>query len=389
MKIATMVRSFITAPVPSDIAYSPASVALAVAEGLTRKGHEVTFFAPEGSSPKTSAVETAGLRPLAKTATELFDLVSTTDLFRDYLPSLYDQRMTREMFERAQNGEFDVLYFHHPESAAPYAKLYPDVPVIYTMHDYLDPVRRQVIEMHLSKNQHFASISDSQRRDAPDLPYIATVYNGIDTDLFSYSDSAEDYLFFAGRIIPDKGAKEAVQVALETGKRLIITGQVPPTAQWYFDEHIKPYLSDKILFLGMIDKEQLAKYYQKALALLVPIQWEEPFGLTMAEAMACGTPVIAFRRGSVPEVVEDGKTGFIVDNTTEMIQAVEKITSIKRKQCREHVENNFSLDRMINQYEYVFSEIIGEASVMPRSKNKLTERLRKLSSKILINHQNK
>jgi len=385
MKIAMMVRAYLASPVPNDIAYSPTGVAIAIADGLTARGHEVTFFGPEGTQLAAN-VETCGVRPLASNAKELFDLVSVTDLFKDYLPSLYDQYMTRAMFERARAGEFNALFFHHPESAAPYATLFPDVPVFYTIHDYLDSTRKQIIEMHHSVNQHFISISNSQRRDAPDLNYAATVYNGIDTDKFAFSDSHEDYLIFAGRIVPEKGLKEAVQVALATEKRLIITGQIHPTSQWYFDEHVKPYLSDKILYLGMIDKDQLVKYYQKALALLVPIQWEEPFGLTMAEAMSCGTPVIAFRRGSVPEVIDDGKTGFIVDNTTAMIEAVHKVGTISRKQCRKHVETRFSLDHMIDNYEKVLVN-----TLRPPKKNgkneakKLILGLKKFSDKLLTN----
>jgi glycosyltransferase involved in cell wall biosynthesis len=261
------------------------------------------------------------------------------------------------MFERAAAGEFDVLIFHHPESAMGFAKLYPTVPVLYILHDYLDEKRRQVIEMHHSANQHFVSISSSQRRDAPDFPYIATVYNGIDTELFSYSDKAEDYLIFAGRIVPEKGVKEAIQVALKTDRRLLIIGQVTPASQWYFDEHIKPHLSDKILYLGMIDKAQLVKYYQKAVALLMPIRWEEPFGLTMAEAMACGTPAIAFKRGSVPEVIEHGKTGFVVDNTAEMIEAIGNVGKINRLDCRRRVEKHFTNTLMIDNYERVLYQL--------------------------------
>jgi len=147
---------------------------------------------------------------------------------------------------------------------------------------------------------------------------------------------------------------------------LFLVGQVLPNYQWYFDEYIKPHLSDRILYLGLIDQEQLKRYYQKAAALLMPIRWEEPFGLTMAEAMACGTPVIAFRRGSVPEVVVDGKTGFIVENTADMTETIENIGKIKRRDCRQHVENHFTLSHMVNQYESVLSSIV--YSTPPKTK---------------------
>ncbi len=381
MKIAMMVRAYLASPVPNDIAYSPTGVAVAIAEGLAAAGHEVTFFGPEGTSLQNVTVETCNLRPVAQTDQQFHDFIATTDLFSDYLPSLYDQRMAKTMFNRAQAGEFDALLFHHPESAMGYAELYPTVKVFYVLHDYLDEHRRHVIEMHHSPNQHFISISNSQRRDAPDLPYAATIYNGIDTELFAYNDQAEDYLMYAGRIVHEKGLREAVKVALKADRRLIITGQLPPTSRWYFDEHIKPHLSDKILYLGMIDKDQLAKYYQKAAALLVPIHWEEPFGLTMAEAMACGTPVIAFRRGSVPEVVIDKKTGYIVDSTAEMIDAVGKIKKLSRYDCRLHVEQHFTTQRMVANYEALLKTHTKQQK--PKTQKNILNGARRISGKIV------
>ncbi len=381
MKIATMVRGFLPSPAPTDVAYSPIGVAISIAEGLAAKGHSVTFFGPEGTNLKTE-IETLCVRPLVKNDQDFNELLSTMDLFQHYVPSLYDQYMVKAMFERAAKGEFDVLLFNHPESAMGYASLYPTVSVVYILHDYLDEKRKQTIEMHQSPNQHFVSISDSQRRDAPDLPYAATIYNGIDIDLFSYCDKAEDYLLYAGRIVPDKGVREAVQVAIRTNKRLLIIGHLPTTSQWYFDEHIKPYLSDKILYLGLIDKIQLAKYYQKALALLMPIQWEEPFGLSMIEAMSCGTPVIAFRRGSVPEVVKDGKTGFIVDSTATMVEAIEKIETINRKDCRTHVEQNFTLEHMVSGYEQVLESFAVKPVKLTPEQSQFIKKVKVLSGKL-------
>lgn len=383
-----MVRSFIETPVPNDIAYSPTTVAIPIAEGLSRKGHEVTFFGPEGTHMRHEVkVETCGIRPLARTANELEDVISVTDMFSDYKLSLYDLRMAREMLERANAGEYDCVIFNHFESVLPLAKLFPSVPIVYILHDYMDEDRRRLIETFDSPNQYFISISNSQRRHAPDLNYYETVYNGINANDYTYEPEPEDYLMFAGRIIPDKGVKEAVQVAQAVGKRLLIAGSLTKSNYWYFDEHIKPHLNDKILFLGMLDREQLIKYYKKASSLLVPIQWEEPFGLTMTEAMACGTPAIAFRRGAVPEVIDDGKTGFIVDNSAEMIMAVEKIGSIKRQDCRNHVAKNFTHEIMADNYERVLSEIIdhccGKEVTKKRRKATFTDEITRLSKKWL------
>jgi len=362
MKIAMMVRAFLETPPPGNVAYSPAIIAQTLAEGLQQRGHTVTFFGPEGTKLAIDTIESYGVRSVAKDQAELDDFVGTADLFGDYRPALYDEYVAKKILERAASGEFDCVLFHHFESAMPLAGLFPNVPVVYVLHDFIDANRREAIEMHSTPNQHFISISDSQRRDAPDLHYAATIYNGIDTDLFTTDGDPEDYLMISGRVTADKGVKEAVQIALQTGRRLLVSGSVSKANQRYFDEHVRPYLSNKILFLGMLDRAQLVKYYQNAAGLLMPVQWQEPFGLAMIEAGACGTPVIAFNRGSVPEVVKDGKTGFIVNNSAEMIMAIEKLPKIKRQDCRDHVVKNFSITRMIDSYETVLRQILQENS---------------------------
>ena len=374
-----MVRGFITTPPQNDIAYSPAGVAKAIAEGLAGKGHAITFFGPEGTTLDNGVVvETCNLRPIASTSIDLEKQIATSDLFSDYRFSLYDAVMARTMLERARGGEFDCVVFNHFESVLPLALLFPSVPIVYILHDNMDEARREVIEAHASSNQFFISISDSQRRNIPDLQYAATVYNGVDTEHFAFSDEHEDYLFMAGRIVPEKGVKEAVQIAQQTKRRLLIAGSLSPQNYWYFDEHIKPFLDDKILFLGMLGRDQLVKYYQKAAAVLTPIQWDEPFGLSMAEANSCGTPVVAFRRGSVPEVVDDGKSGYIVDNSAEMIMAIEKLNKINRKDCAARVRKHFSEEIMVNNYEHVLEEIIDN---WKKPGSKPTKKRKRLSAK--------
>lgn len=387
MKIAMMVRAFLETPVPGNIAYSPAIVAKSVAEGLQSRGHDVTFFGPEGTKLDVSAVETLSLHSVAKSQDDMDEFVGVNDLFKDYLPALYDTYAAKNILKRAADGEFDCVLFNHFESALPIASLFPSVPVVYIVHDFIDGPRREAIELHSSPNQHFISISNSQRRDAPDLNYAATVYNGIDTELFKPDGDPDDYLMISGRVTPDKGVKEAVQIAMQTNRRLLISGQVSKPDYWYFEEYIKPFLNNRILFLGMLDRDQLVKYYQNAAGLLMPIQWQEPFGLAMTEAGACGTPVIAFNRGSVPEVVKDGKTGFIVNNSAEMILAIEKLPSIKRKDCRDHVVKNFSTEKMIDEYEVALTAIVSERPSKPvlpfRSGKAFGKRVRQISRKLL------
>ena len=360
MKIAMMVRSLFTTPVPSGIGYSPTTVATTVAELLQKRGHEITFYGPEGTRLDVTRVETCGLWPLVNNQKEFDEFLSNTDLFHQYLLATNDNIMVKSIMERANQGEFDCVIFNHFESAMSIAGMFPDVPVVHILHDVIDEKRRILIEQNATDNQYFISISENQRNDAPDLNYLATVYNGIDTERFEYNPEPGEYLFFSGRITPDKGVKEAIQVAKATKRQLLIAGPLVQADYAYFEEHIKPHLDDKILYLGMLDKNQLVKYYRRAYALLVPIQWQEPFGLTMIEANACGTPVIAFRKGAVPEVIEDSKNGFIVDNTAEMILAVEQIRSLNRKNCRAHVEKHFTNDHMTAGYEKALKRIIAQ-----------------------------
>ncbi len=372
MRIATMVRAYMPVPCPPDIIYAPIDLALQISEGLIHQGHDVTFYAPNGTRLRIPT-ETTNLRPLVHDLKEFRELLADVGRMSHYVPSLWDQYMAKEMFERARAGEYDALHFHHPEIALSLAGLYPDVPVIYTMHDPFSPWYKEVMELYASPNQHYISISDNQRADAPDLPYAATVYNGIDTDLFTFSEEHDGYLLFTGRIVPEKGVKEAIQVAQQSGQRLLIIGPTYPEYQDYFDTQVKPHLNERVLYLGFMEREHLTKYYQMAKALLFPIQWEEPFGLAMVEAMACGTPVIALRRGSVSEIIKHNKTGFVVDSLAEMAAAVDKLDKINRQDCRAHVEKYFSTAHMVDGYAKAFKKVLQEpkslqpAAVKPKT----------------------
>lgn len=364
MKIAMMVRGYIPAPRPVDMIYAPIDLAVAIAEGLATKGHTVDFYGPLGTklNAPNLTVQTRNLRPLVHDQKETSELFRDTDLLTHYVPGTWDRYLSNEMFERASKGEYDLLHFHHPEIALASAKAVPQVPVVYTLHDPVYPWYREMFELFDTPNQHYISISKNQRRDAPDLRYLSTVHNGINIDEFSFSEEAEDYLLFAGRIVPQKGVKEAVQVAKDTGHRLLIIGPVYPDGQDYFDQYIKPHLSDKILYLGYVEREHMAKYYQKAKALLTPVQWEEPFGLTSIEAMACGTPVISLHRGAAPEIIEQGKTGFVVHSIADMCDAVRKLDTIRRKDCRNHVQKNFCSAKMVDSYEAAFARVLQQSS---------------------------
>jgi len=362
LRIATMVTGHFTTPPPKGIVYAPMDIAVEVSEGLAKKGHLVDFFGPKGTKVNVNKVVTAGLKPLKEPSGEAITRgPNVGDSEVNKIFNLWDQFLIAKMFEEAEKGKYDLLHIHPADRALPLALSHQEIQVFYTLHDPIYPWKAEVFSMFASPNQHYISISDAQRKPAPDLNYAATIYNGIDLSAFPFSESHDDYLLFCGRLQPEKGLAEAVEIARMTGEKLLIIG--PPVTGEYWDKRIAPYLGDKIKYLGFVPREELFKYYQRALAVLVPIQWEEPFGLILAESMACGTPVIAFERGSVPEIVVEGKTGFIIKNNDleAMASAVKKIDKIKRLDCRRHIEKNFSIQRMIDRYEEVFLQTTPES----------------------------
>jgi glycosyltransferase involved in cell wall biosynthesis len=366
MKIAMMVRSYIPVPRPKDIVYANIDLAVDIAEGLARRGHIVDMYAPMGSQLKRAKVQDCNFPAPVHNLEQFRELLFNTDKLIHGLPQLWDEYMARDMFQRAKAGDYDLLHFDHPESALLLAAENPRVPVVYTLHDPIVAYHKEVYELFKTPNQHYISISDNQRRDAPDLPYLRTIHHGIDTRRFAFNEKPEDYLLYNGRIVPEKGVREAIQVAKETKHRLLIIGPTYPDNMDYFDQYIKPNLDDQILYLGYIERNHLPRYYQKAKALLTPVQWEEPFGLTTIEAMSCGTPVVSFNRGAAPEIIVNGKTGYVVNTTVEMIEAIHNIENISRADCRSYIEKNYSIRTMVSNYQAAFEEVLSERQRLSR-----------------------
>ncbi len=359
LKIATMVTGHFATPPPKGIVYAPMDIAVEISEGLVKKGHRVDFYGPEGTKVKGTNVVSAGLKALNQPEGETITKrknVGNAEINKIF--NLWDQYLLAKMFAEAEKGTYDLLHIHPLDRALPLALSHPNVQVFYTIHDPIYSWRTQIFSMFSSPNQHYVSISNAQRAAAPGLNYAATVYNGVTMDSFPFSEEHDDYLLFVGRIQPEKGVAEAIEVARMTNDKLLIIG--PPVTGEYWDKKIAPYLDDKIQYLGFVPREKLFKYYKRAKATLVPIQWEEPFGLVITESMACGTPVIAFERGAVPELIVNGETGFIIkeNNLNAMADAVQKIDTIKRADCRTHVEKNFSTQHMIDRYEETFLKVI-------------------------------
>jgi glycosyltransferase involved in cell wall biosynthesis len=206
-------------------------------------------------------------------------------------------------------------------------------------------------------SSYYVSISNSDRN--PELDYIATVYHGIDTSLFTFEAGPGNYLVYLGRIHPDKGTHAAIEIAAQSGLKLMIAGIIQEES--YFQSRVAPFIdNDRVVYLGSVGPEQRNELLAGAYALLHPINFDEPFGLSVVESMACGTPVIAYRRGSMPEVIKDGETGFLVNNTEEAVSCLERLKSVNRLRCRQWVEENFSQDRMVNDYINVYHQILGK-----------------------------
>ncbi len=226
--------------------------------------------------------------------------------------------------------------------------------MVTTIHGFSSPKILPVYKKYNSTG-YYVSISNSDR--SPELDYTATVYNGVNDNEFIFRPGSEDYLLFFGRIHPEKGVYESIQIGKKSKRKLIISGLIQD--QEYFDLKVKPFIDDNdIVYVGNSGPDERNKLLGGAFALLHPISFEEPFGLSVVEAMFCGTPVIAFNRGAMPELILDGKTGFLVNTIEEALEAVNNIKMINRKYCREWAISKFSRQKMIEGYLEVYEKIL-------------------------------
>jgi glycosyltransferase involved in cell wall biosynthesis len=316
-----------------------------------RRGHDVTLFASGDS--KTGA----RLVPLVDTALWHHD-----PPYRDFLPFW---TMVLDLVA-PQLDTFDVVHSHLDHFGYPLARL-ARRPVVTTLHGRLDLPELEALHDRVT-DVPLVSISDAQREPAPRANWVATVYHGIPLDTLSLNPKRGDYLAFLGRISPEKGLDTAIDVARRAGLPIKIAARKPlestddPNVRrdWeYYTETIEPLLKNQsVELVGQVDEAQKHEFLCNAAALLFPIQWPEPFGLVMVEALACGTPVLAFRNGSVPEVLEHGVTGFICDTEEEMVDAVDRIDEIDRSRCRAEVERRFTPEVMTDAYERVYEQLI-------------------------------
>lgn len=256
--------------------------------------------------------------------------------------------------------QFDIIHNHFDFLPLTYSKLIK-TPMITTIHGFSSEKIIPVYKKYNS-NAYYVSISNSDRN--AELEYLATVYNGINIKDFTFNPSPKEQLLFFGRIHPDKGTAEAIAIAKKANKKLIIAGIIQD--EGYFEKEIKPNLNDDVQFIGSAGPQKRDELLGESLALLHPINFNEPFGLSVAEAMMCGTPVIAFNRGSMPELIDHGVTGFLVNTIKEAAEAVQNLDKIDRKNCSENAKKRFSAQTMAKNYLCLYQQIlISQNSFLP------------------------
>jgi len=357
LRIATMITGRYTCPPPKGVIYAPMLIAKAIVEGLVKRGHKVFFFGPEGSNLKVTKIISGGMNPLyGKKEHQILQGPMIREKEREKIKNLWDQYLISLIYQEALKGKYDLIHIHPVDRVLPFSLAFENIPVVYTLHDPIYPWRRDIFRMFQSKNQYFVSISNAQRKPAPYLNWVATIYNGIDLKYFPFKQKPKNQTLFLGRILPTKGTDIAIKAAKLAKVKLIIAGS--PNRGDFWKNKIKPFLGKNIQYIGNVPYQKTYKYYGESKVSLFPIQWEEPFGLTFVESMACGTPVIAFDRGSAKEVIKDGETGFVVKNLREMVKAIKKIEQIDRKKCRTWVEKNFPIEKMVDNYERIFFKIL-------------------------------
>lgn len=315
----------------------------ALTEELVRMGHDVTLFA---SGDSQTSAKLVSVYPKALRTVKLKNLYGANSW------SLLNIGLAYKM-----QDQFDIIHDHNNYLSLPAANI-STTPVILTIHGAFNPSVKDIFEQ--LNNVNIVTISKSQSQPLPNLNYIGNVYHGLDMEDYPFSDQDEGYLLFVGRISIEKGVHHIIDVSQRLNLPLIIAAKLNSwkTDMQYFEEYIEPHLNDKIRWVGEVTESERNKLMSKALCFLNPVTWREPFGLTVIEAMACGCPVIAFSNGSMPEIIKDGKTGFLVEDVRGMVKAVKKINKIDRSYCRKFALRKFSAKKMAQQYVEIYKKII-------------------------------
>ena len=312
-------------------------------EGLVARGHDVTLFASGDSETRARLSYIFARAPY------------------EQMEGGHHLEVMHSLEAYMRAAEFDVIHDHDGLASRAMGALVhrlTGTPVVATLHGPAEPVP-ELARAPCAPTSGSSPSASYQRQGFPDLDFVGTIPNAIDVEHMPFSLVKEDYLLFIGRMTPDKGAHTAIDVARRLDRRLIMAGKVNEGPEHeYFAAEVEPYLSDKVHFRGEVDHETKVRLYEHARCTLFPIQWPEPFGLVMIESLACGTPVIAMRQGSVPEVIEHGRTGFIVDTADEMVEAFARIDEIDPAECRRAVEERFGSEAFVGAHEAAYARLL-------------------------------
>lgn len=316
-------------------------------EELVKRGHKVTLIASGDSKTK------AKLYPVFSQSLRNDKKIGADLKIRD----AYKLIGLANAIIFLKNHHFDLIHNHLGWRLLPWQKLF-SAPIVTTLHGPLDAKYQQIIYSKY-RDSYFVSISNNQRQPLKYLNFVATVYNGIAINKFNFKAQAGKYLAFLGRMSPEKGPVQAIKTAKQAGEKLIMAAKIDLVDQEYYQKKVKPLIDGRqIQFIGEINHQSKVKLLKNAKALLALIQWPEPFGLFMVEALACGAPVIANTRGAAPEIIQSGKNGFLVENINEAVAAIRQLDKINRHFCRESAVKKFSVKKMVDGYEEVYAKIL-------------------------------
>ncbi len=369
-----------------DKIFAPRELLTALSNGLVGRGHEVTVFGPRDVETKAHVVDVSTdhiMDPLPYFKFRGENPAVRGPVEQEFAKHRFEMECILRAFTALKKGEIDILHVYHDSSLfiSHYIQDFVglNLPVVYTLHDPLPPPNTfEYAEFTRFLHHSYISISNAFRQSDLKLNFVETIYHGIDISLYPYNEAVGDALLFLGRLVPEKGLHNAIAAVRGAGVKLTVSVNVPKEGEEdpYYESIKSDLQSECCTVLPVVDKARRMELYRNGRALLFPIEWEEPFGVVLIEAMACGTPVIAYNRGSVAEIVRDGVTGYIIDPDDQerpgkggwtikskgiegLQEAISLITNIHREDCRKHVEEHFSAEIMTQNYEIFYKKIAG------------------------------
>lgn len=386
MKIGLLLASVLMSKRYGDRIFAPKDLFVDLVNGLVKNGHEVYVYTSAGIDIKGTLI--SGSKELENK--DFYSVRDTHEQLGEKLSFVrtnyeYQLDLSSKAFLHGNTNKLDIMHVFLGELSS-YFVNFSNFPVVFTVHDpVFAKTTLESLRYGFFPNHNHIAISDSQKKSYIDLlkiNMVARVYHGLDINKFSFSDRPTNYLVFLGRYLKEKGVVDAIKAAIASNILLKLGSSNNYTHTMYYQNEIKPYLSNNLVIESeyMTSLEEKSGFLNQAKAMLFPIKWEEPFGMVMIEAMACGTPVIAYNRGSVSEIVRDGLTGFIIDPDNEdrpgkgtwiikkqgiegLVEAIKRIGEIDRKACRKHVQDYFTVDMMVNNYEKVYKEVINKNKI--------------------------